>query len=56
MYTIVDSLAPHSLVRNFTPVREFIKRSFAYSGVVAWNALPKEAKQAKDLNSFKKAC
>ena len=73
MYKIVNNLAPHSLARNFTPVRqihpyetatinlcvpkpntEFLKSSLPFIGVVAWNALPKEAKQAKDVNSFKR--
>ncbi|KAL9979041.1 hypothetical protein ACROYT_G016633 [Oculina patagonica] len=75
MYKIANNLAPHSLTRNFTPVRdthhyetrgchinlcvpkpntEFLKRSLAYNGVVAWNALPVEIKESKDLNSFKR--
>ena len=71
---INNNLAPHSLARNFTPVREIhhyetrgfhINLSYGpktqhrvsqeeprlyYSGVVAWNALPEEAKEAKDVN------
>ena len=35
------------------PKAQFFKRSLAYTGVVACSALPEEAKQAKDVNSFK---
>ena len=75
MYKIVNNLSPHSLIRNFTPVREihlyetrrchtnlcvpkpnteFLKRSLAYNRVVAWNVLPEETKQTKNVNSFKR--
>ena len=36
------------------PRTNFLKRSFAYSGVVSWNLLPLETKEAKTISSFRK--
>ena len=36
------------------PKREFLKRSFKYSGAMLWNQLPSEAKQAESIHSFNK--
>ena len=36
------------------PKREFLKRSFKYSGAMLWNQLPNEAKQAESIYSFNK--
>ena len=36
------------------PKREFLKRSFKYSGAMLWNQLPNEAKLAESIHSFKK--
>ena len=36
------------------PKREFLKRSFKYSGAVLWNQLPNEAKLAESIDSFNK--
>ena len=35
------------------PKREFLKKSFKYSGAMLWNQLPKEAKLAESLHWFK---
>ena len=35
------------------PNREFLKRSFKYSGAYLWNNLPLEAKQAQSIYTFK---
>jgi hypothetical protein len=35
------------------PKREFLKRSFKYSGALQWNQLPNEAKLASSLHSFR---
>jgi hypothetical protein len=35
------------------PNREFLKRSFKYSGAYLWNNLPLEAKQAQSIYIFK---
>ena len=37
------------------PKRNFLKRSFGYSGAALWNSLPKEAKQASSLRLFKRS-
>ena len=34
------------------PNREFLKRSFKYSGAYLWNSLPLEAKQAQSIRSI----
>ena len=36
------------------PKREFLKRSFKYSGAMLWNQLPNEAKLAESIYSFNK--
>ena len=36
------------------PKREFLKRSFKYSGAMLWNQLPSEAKLAESVHSFNK--
>ena len=36
------------------PKREFLKRSFKYSGAMLWNQLPSEAKLAESMHSFNK--
>ena len=36
------------------PKREFLKRSFKYSGAMLWNQLPSEAKPAESIHSFNK--
>ena len=36
------------------PKREFLERSFKYSGVMLWNQLPSEAKLAESIHSFNK--
>ena len=36
------------------PNREFLKRSFKYSGAMLWNQLPNEAKLAESIYSFNK--
>ena len=36
------------------PKREFLKRSFKYSGAMLWNQLPNEAKLAESIHSFNK--
>ena len=36
------------------PKREFLKRSFKYSGAMLWNQLPNEAKLAQSIYSFNK--
>ena len=36
------------------PNREFLKRSFKYSGAYLWNNLPLEAKQAHSISLFKR--
>ena len=33
------------------PKREFLKRSFKYSGAMLWNQLPNEAKPAENIRS-----
>ena len=35
------------------PRREFLKKSFKYSGAKLWNSLPREAKEAQSIYSFK---
>jgi hypothetical protein len=35
------------------PKREFLKKSFKYSGALYWNQLPNEAKLASSLHSFR---
>ena len=35
------------------PKREFLKKSFKYSGAMLWNQLPVEGKLAESLQSFK---
>ncbi len=35
------------------PKREFLKKSFKYSGAMLWNQLPNEAKLAESPHSFK---
>ena len=34
------------------PKREFLKKSFKYSGAILWNQLPVEGKIAESLQSF----
>jgi hypothetical protein len=34
--------------------RDFGKRSFKYNGVIHWNNLPIEAKNANSINTFKR--
>ena len=36
------------------PKRQFLKRSFKYSGAMLWNQLPSEAKQAESIYAFNK--
>ena len=36
------------------PKREFLKRSFKYSGAMLWNQLPSEVKLAESMHSFNK--
>ena len=36
------------------PKREFLKRSFKYSGAMLWNQLPSEANLAESIDSFNK--
>ena len=36
------------------PKKEFLKKSFRYSGALLWNYLTYEVKQAESLNSFKR--
>ena len=36
------------------PKREFLKRSFKYSGEMLWNQLPREAKLVESIHSFNK--
>ena len=36
------------------PKKEFLKKSFRYSGALLWNNLTYETKQAESLNSFKR--
>ena len=36
------------------PKREFLKRSFKYSGAMLWNQLPSEAKLAESIHSLNK--
>ena len=36
------------------PKREFLRRSFRYSGAMLWNRLPNEAKLAESIYSFNK--
>jgi hypothetical protein len=35
------------------PRREFLKKSFKYSGAKLWNSLSREAKEAQSIYSFK---
>ena len=34
------------------PNSEYLKKSFGYSGVVAWNSLPRNLQNSKTLNEF----
>ena len=52
-----DDTAPNLSATDLTlpkPKREFLKRSFKYSGAVLWNQLPNEAKLAQSIYSFNK--
>ena len=35
---------------------DYFKRTFKYSGLIIWNALPKEIKYLDNINSFKSRC
>ena len=37
------------------PNREYLKKSFSYSGAKLWNELPREVKDAPTLHLFKAA-
>ena len=43
----------HTDIALAKPKREFLKKSFNYSGAKLWNSLPSDIKQAESIYSFK---
>ena len=50
-YHLTNSATDVTLLK---PKREFLKRSFKYSGAMLWNQFPNEAKLAQSIYSFNK--
>ena len=54
-----ESQANYNLRNSYTdlalpkPRREFLKKSFKYSGAKLWNSLSREAKEAQSIHIFK---
>ena len=48
-----ESLTGSSYLALPKPRREFLKKSFKYSGAKLWNSLSREAKEAQSIHTFK---
>ena len=53
LQTNYDLRKSHTDLVLLKPRREFLKKSFKYSGAKLWNNLPREAKEAQSIYSFK---